>query len=94
MGTCLEKLKEGKMRDIKFAVIGAGHGGKAMAAYLALKDYMVNLYNRTYSKIEPIVKMKGIELEGEVNGFGRLNYEYSTQISGQFMEAGSRIGIT
>ena len=45
-----------------------------MAAYLAIKGYSVNLYNRTYSKIEPIVKMKGIELEGEVNGFGRLNY--------------------
>jgi opine dehydrogenase len=62
------------MGNTKFAVVGAGHGGKAMAAYLAIKGYSVNLYNRTYSKIEPIVKMKGIELEGEVNGFGRLNY--------------------
>jgi opine dehydrogenase len=62
-----------KKNKLKFAVIGAGHGGKAMAAHLAIKGYEVNLYNRTYSKIEPIVKMKGIELEGEVSGFGKLN---------------------
>jgi opine dehydrogenase len=59
--------------NLKFAILGAGHGGKAMAAHLALKGYSVNLYNRTYSKIEPIIKMKGIELEGEVSGFGKLN---------------------
>ena len=59
--------------NLKFAVLGAGHGGKAMAAHLALKGFKVNLYNRTYSRIQPIVKLKGIELEGEVNGFGKLN---------------------
>ena len=62
------------MEKIKFAVVGAGHGGKAMAAHLAIKGFPVKLYNRTYSKIEPIVKMHGIEIEGEVNGFGRLEY--------------------
>jgi len=60
-------------KNLKFAIIGAGHGGKAMAAHLAIRGYEVNLYNRTYSKIQPIVKMKGIELEGEVTGFGKLN---------------------
>ena len=29
------------------AVIGAGHGGKAMAAYLAVQGWTVHLYNRT-----------------------------------------------
>ncbi len=28
-------------------VIGAGHGGKAMAAHLALMGFRVTLYNRT-----------------------------------------------
>jgi opine dehydrogenase len=31
----------------KYAVIGAGHGGKAMAAHLALMGFSVNLFNRT-----------------------------------------------
>ena len=61
------------MHDIKFAVLGAGHGGKAVAAHLAIKGFTVNLYNRTFSRIQPIKKMKGIELEGEVKGFGKLN---------------------
>ncbi|MBU4314235.1 MAG: NAD/NADP octopine/nopaline dehydrogenase family protein [Actinobacteria bacterium] len=61
------------MGKLKFAVIGAGHGGKAMAAYLALKGFPVKLYNRTLSKIDPIIKMKGIEIEGEISGFGRLS---------------------
>ncbi|MDY0028078.1 MAG: NAD/NADP octopine/nopaline dehydrogenase family protein [Candidatus Humimicrobiaceae bacterium] len=61
------------MHDLKFAVLGAGHGGKAVAAHLAIKGYTVNLYNRTSSRIQAIKKMKGIELEGEVKGFGKLN---------------------
>jgi len=61
------------MHDIKFAVLGAGHGGKAVAAHLAIKGFTVNLYNRTFSRIQPIKKMRGIELEGEVKGFGKLN---------------------
>lgn len=61
------------MHDLKFAVVGAGHGGKAIAAHLAIKGFKVNLYNRTFSRIQPIKKMRGIELEGEVKGFGKLN---------------------
>jgi opine dehydrogenase len=58
-----------------FAVIGAGHGGKAMAAHLALMGFKVNLYNRTYEHIEIIKKRGGIELdspEGGPKGFGKL----------------------
>lgn len=59
----------------KFAVIGAGHGGKAMAAHLALMGFKVSLYNRTSSHIEVIKKRGGIELDGDENvphGFGKL----------------------
>lgn len=59
----------------KFAVIGAGHGGKAMAAHLALMGFKVSLYNRTASHIEVIKKRGGIELdgaEGVPHGFGKL----------------------
>ncbi len=59
----------------KFAVIGAGHGGKAMAAHLALMGFKVSLYNRTASHIDIIKKRGGIELdgaEGVPHGFGKL----------------------
>jgi opine dehydrogenase len=59
----------------KFAVIGAGHGGKAMAAHLALMGFKVSFYNRTSSHIEVIKKRGGIELdgaEGIPHGFGKL----------------------
>jgi opine dehydrogenase len=59
----------------KFAVIGAGHGGKAMAAHLALMGFRVNLFNRTPAHIEVIRKRGGIELEspdGGPRGFGEL----------------------
>lgn len=59
----------------KYVVIGAGHGGKAMAAHLALLGLQVNLYNRTFEHIEVINKRGGIELEapeGSPHGFGNL----------------------
>ncbi len=59
----------------KFTVIGAGHGGKAMSAHLALMGAKVTLYNRTFDHISVIKKRGGIELEsGEdgPHGFGRL----------------------
>jgi opine dehydrogenase len=63
--------------DLTFAVLGAGDGGKAIAAYLALKQFTVNLYNRGdgrhYVDLTKIKVQKGIELEGEVKGFGVLN---------------------
>jgi opine dehydrogenase len=58
-----------------FAVIGAGHGGKAMAAHLALMGFKVNLFNRTDDHIDIIRKRGGIELEsteGGPHGFGEL----------------------
>lgn len=50
------------MREIQITVIGAGHGGKAMAAELASRDFRVRLYNRTFSHIETIAERGGIEL--------------------------------
>jgi len=59
-----------------FTVIGAGHGGKAMAAHLALMGFSVTLYNRTPERVEIIKKRGGIELdsgdEGGPRGFGKI----------------------
>ncbi len=59
----------------RYTVIGAGHGGKAMAAHLALMGFPVTLYNRTPENVAAIKARGGIELEGyegSPHGFGRL----------------------
>ena len=58
-----------------FTVIGAGHGGKAMAAHLALQDFAVQLYNRTPDHIAAIKELGGLDLESYdrgPRGFARL----------------------
>ncbi len=52
-------------KELEICVIGAGHGGKAMAADLAVHGYLVRLYNRTYENIETIAVRKGIEITFE-----------------------------
>ncbi len=59
----------------KFAVIGAGHGGKAMAAHLGLMGFPTSLYNRTFDHIAAIKELGGIDLvgyEGDKREFGKL----------------------
>jgi len=48
-----------------FTVIGAGHGGKTMAADLAAKGFPVTLYNRTPQRIRDIALRGEIVLEYE-----------------------------
>lgn len=56
----------------RFCVLGAGHGGLAMAGHLALMGFEVNLYNRTEERIWPVRARGGIEVLGEVEGFGKI----------------------
>ena len=60
----------------RYSVIGAGNGGKAMAAHLALMGFEVTLYNRTSEKVAAIQARGGITLESETpggpSGFGHL----------------------
>lgn len=63
------------MMNTRFTVIGAGHGGKAMAAHLALMGMPVTLYNRTFDHISAIQKRGGIDLESSeprAHGFATL----------------------
>lgn len=46
----------------KFAVLGAGHGGTAMAGHLSLSGIDVSLYNRGEDRIRAIKEGKGIEI--------------------------------
>ncbi|MDH4196900.1 MAG: NAD/NADP octopine/nopaline dehydrogenase family protein [Candidatus Aminicenantes bacterium] len=56
-----------------FCVLGAGHGGLAMAGHLAIMGFTVNLFNRTEERIWAVRQRGGVELQGEIEGFGKLN---------------------
>ncbi len=63
-------------KEIRFTVIGAGNGGKAMAAHLGMMGFSTTLYNRTSEHVEAIKQLGGIDLtsyDGGPNGFGKLS---------------------
>lgn len=76
-----EKLRDEIMGKIKqaggnkptFCVIGAGNGGLAMAGYLGVYDFSVNIWTRDTKKMEALADAGGIEVEGKIEGFGELN---------------------
>jgi len=62
-------------KETRYTVIGAGHGGKAMAAHLSLMGFPVTLYNRTPENVAAIRTRSGIDLksyEGGPHGFAEL----------------------
>jgi opine dehydrogenase len=59
---------------VNIAVIGAGCGGHAIAGFLASKGNKVNLYNRSPERILPLVNQKTIELQGEIQAKGDINF--------------------
>jgi opine dehydrogenase len=62
-------------KKFNITVVGAGHGGKAMAAHLALMEFPIVLYNRTPENVAAIKELGGIYLEsydGGPRGFGKL----------------------
>ncbi len=63
----------GKPGGENVAVLGAGHGGMAMAAHLALMGHKVNLFNRGEERLWGVRSSGAIEITGEVEGFGELN---------------------
>lgn len=58
--------------SLVFAVLGAGHGGQALAGYLAIKGFEVRLFNRTPERLRPIQLLGGIQVEGEISGFAPI----------------------
>ena len=65
-----------KQINSRYTVLGAGNGGKAMAAHLSIMGFEVTLYNRTPENIAAIQARGGITLESQdpsgPNGFGSL----------------------
>jgi len=68
----INALLKKNTKDLKFCVLGAGHGGLAMAGHLAIMGFKVNLYNRGRKRIRPVIQRKGIKVEGEIEGFGKI----------------------
>ncbi len=60
-----------KKSEYKFAVLGAGHGGTAMAGHLSLSGVDVSLYNRGEDRIGSIKEGGGIELLSENDNIPR-----------------------
>lgn len=63
------------MNKLKVSVLGAGNGGQALSAHLAMKGIEVNLFEHPNFKknIEEISKKGGIELSGKLQGFGKIS---------------------
>ncbi|MGD0818896.1 MAG: NAD/NADP octopine/nopaline dehydrogenase family protein [Methanomassiliicoccales archaeon] len=59
-------------RRPRIAVLGAGHGGLAMAGHLAIMGFETTIWNRSREKIDHIIDRKGIEVEGVVKGVGEV----------------------
>jgi shikimate 5-dehydrogenase len=55
-------------QNTRYTIVGAGNGGRAMAAHLALMDFPVVLYNRTPEHVAAIKARGGIDLESYDGG--------------------------
>lgn len=57
-----------------FAIIGAGNGGQAFAAYLSLKGHSVKIYDVSQKTVDILQEKGGVLLEGnsDVVGFGKI----------------------
>lgn len=53
-------------------MLGAGHGGLAMAGHLAVMGFKTRLWNRSRERVDNVLDRGGIDVEGEVEGFGEL----------------------
>jgi len=71
--TYIRALLKKEPKDLRFCVLGAGHGGLAMAGHLAINGFQVNLYNRGQKKLRPVIHRKAIKVEGEVKGLGKIS---------------------
>jgi opine dehydrogenase len=65
-----ERLGIQDERRPAFAVLGIGNGGQAMAGFLSLRGFAVNVWNRSPGKVEALNRLGGIQLNGEIQGFG------------------------
>lgn len=59
-----------KGKELRWCVAGAGNGGLAMAGHLGIMGFPVALYNRTDERLAGVRWHGGVQVDGDVNGFG------------------------
>ncbi|CAB1084050.1 hypothetical protein JY97_16905 [Alkalispirochaeta odontotermitis] len=59
-------------RQLTWAVIGGGNGGQSLSGHLALMGFRVRLYDIFPQTIEAIRAAGGIQVDGVVEGFGKI----------------------
>lgn len=59
-------------KKLNWAIIGGGNGGQAMAGHIGIKGFPVKLYDISEEVVEAINKKGGIEVDGAVEGFGKV----------------------
>jgi len=68
----IKNLLKKPAKELKFCVLGSGHGGMAMAGHLAIMGFKVNVFNRGRKRLQLIAHRKGIKVEGEIQGVGEI----------------------
>ncbi len=59
---------------LKWAVIGGGNGGQSLSGHLGLMGFPVRLYDIIPETVEAVNKQGGIEMNGAVQGFGKVEF--------------------
>ncbi len=73
-------------KNLRWAIIGGGNGGQSASAHLSIMGFHVRLFDIFPETINAINKQGGIELEGAVQGFGKLDLA-TTDLSEAVKEA-------
>ena len=60
-------------KKMKISIIGAGNGGQTFAGFLSMAGYETSLYDKDFEKINLLKKLGGVQLEGKLHGFGRID---------------------
>src|SRR5438132_197847 len=58
--------------QVEIALLGAGHGGLALAGDLGRMGFEVTLFSFFPSELAPVRERGGVELSGEITGFGEV----------------------
>jgi opine dehydrogenase len=71
----------GKGSKAIYCVVGAGHGGLAMAGHLGIMGFPVRLYNRTEENLHAVRWHGGVRVSGAIEGFGPV--QVTTSVMGE-----------
>ena len=56
----------------KWAIIGAGNGGQALAAYFAMKGKEISVYDAFQNTVDRLNELGAITLDGDIEGTGKI----------------------